>query len=122
VQRGLRKNGKWTLFQHFGRPSRIAPESLLLVFLSAVDLLMTYTLLWQGRLFYESNPVAQWFFQRWNIAGMTAFKFGVVGVVVVLGETIERHRPGVGRAILVLGCIAALLVIAQGFRLLIEHG
>lgn len=106
----------------FGGPSRVANETSLLVVLSAGDLLMTYTLLRQGSHFYESNPVAHWFFSRWNIAGMTAFKFGVVAVVVVLGETIERHRPGVGRAILMLGCLGAILVIAQGFRLLLAHG
>ena len=46
----------------------------------------------------ELNPVAQWVFVRWNVAGLTVYKFSMVGLIVVLGETIERHRPGVGRA------------------------
>jgi hypothetical protein len=106
----------------FREHSRVANETLLLVVLSVADLLMTYLLLWHGGRFYESNPLAQWFFDRWNIAGMTAFKFTVVGVVVVLGETIERHRPGVGRCILIFGCIAAGAVFIHSVRLLLNYG
>ena len=99
----------------------LANESLLLVTLSACDLFMTYILLWQGGHFYEANPVARWFFERWNIAGMTAFKFGLVAIIIVLCETIERHRPRVGRAIVLLGCVAALIVSLHGLRLLLGH-
>lgn len=95
----------------------LANESLLLVVLSACDLFMTYLLLWRGGQFYEANPLAQWFFQRWNIAGMTAFKFGLVFLIVIACETIERHRPRVGRAIVLLGCVAALVVTIHGVRL-----
>jgi hypothetical protein len=101
--------------------SLLPGESVLFVALSAADLFMTYRLLWQGQ-FFEANPVAQWFFARWNIAGMTLFKFGLVAFIVVLCETIERHRPGVGRAILILGCIAAAAVAIHGFRLQMDHG
>lgn len=93
-----------------------------LVIFSVTDLFMTYRLLWQGGRFYELNPVAQWFFQRWNIAGMTAYKFGMVALILVLGEVIERHRPGWGRTIVVLGACAAAIVTAYGLRLLIHHG
>lgn len=106
----------------FGEESRLQNETALLVLLSAGDLFMTYTLLWQGAHFYESNPVAQWFFQRWNIAGMTAYKFAMVGIIVVLSETIERHRPGWGRAIVLLGGLAALIATIHGLRLLLHHG
>lgn len=106
----------------FTEASRLESEITLLVLLSAGDLLMTYTLLWQGAHFYESNPVAQWFFLRWNVAGLTAYKFGMVGVIVVLSETIERHRPGWGRAIVLLGAVAALLATLHGLRLLLQHG
>ena len=99
----------------------LANESLLLVVLSACDLFITYLLLWQNGQFYEANPLARWFFDRWNIAGMTAFKFGLVAIIVVLCETIERHKPRVGRAIVILGCVAALIVSIHGLRLLIGH-
>jgi len=97
-------------------------EGLVLVILSVGDLLMTYLLLWRGGHFYEANPLAGWFFARWNIAGMTAFKFGLVGVIVVVCEAIERNRPGVGRAIIIFGCAGALGVTLHGLRLLAAHG
>jgi hypothetical protein len=100
-----------------GKPSVLGPESLWLILLSAGDLFVTYALVWEER-FYESNPFARWFYERWNIAGMTAFKFGLVALIVVLGETIERHRPKVGRAILILGCITAAAVMVHGLRML----
>ena len=38
---------------------------------------------------------------------MTVYKFALVGVVVVIGETVEHHRPGWGRAVILFGCAAA---------------
>lgn len=105
-----------------GDHSRLERESAWLVAISAADLFVTYRLLWQGVRFYESNPVARWVFVRWNIAGLTLFKFGVIAVVIVLGEVIERHRPGWGRAVLLLGCLAAGAVVVHGLRLWFLHG
>lgn len=97
-------------------------EATWLVFLSVVDLMVTYALLWQRGRYYESNPLANWFFVRWNVAGLAAFKFGLIGAVIVLGEVIERHRPGWGRAVLVLGCLGAAAVAVHGVRLFLAHG
>src|SRR5690349_14791977 len=58
-----------------GEPLLLAQEAALILVLSTVDLLLTYALLRQGLQFYESNPVARWWFVRWNMAGMTVFKF-----------------------------------------------
>ncbi|MDX2038305.1 MAG: DUF5658 family protein [Isosphaeraceae bacterium] len=113
------------------RPDRPAPrspiaallgfESVVFVLLSAADLFMTYRLLWKAR-FYESNPIAQFFFARWNIAGLTLFKFSLVIFIIVIAETIERYRPRVGRLILILGCVAAAAAAFHGYRLEAEHG
>ena len=96
-------------------------ESLALIALSAADLFVTYALLRRGPAFYESNPVAQWFFVRWNIAGMALFKFGAMGLVVAIGEVVERHRPGWGRCLLLVSCLATLAVVVHGLRLLFGH-
>jgi hypothetical protein len=82
---------------------------------------MTYRLLIHGR-FYEANPVANWFFHRWNIAGMAFFKLGLVIFVIILSEIIERHRPYVGRLILILGCLASGAAAYHGYQLLMTHG
>ena len=36
---------------------------------------------------------------------MAIFKFSVVGFVVVAGEIVERHRPGLGRFVVLIGCL-----------------
>ena len=85
--------------------------------LSITDLFVTFTLLRTSHRFYESNPIAMWIFQRWNIAGMTIFKFGAIALAITLGELIERRRPGWGKAVLLIGCAAAAAVVWHGLRL-----
>lgn len=95
-------------------------ECTWLLFVSTLDLFVTYLLLRQGGGFYEANPVARWWLVRWNVAGMTAFKFSVVSVAIVASEVVERRRAGLGRGVLWLGIIAACLVIARGASLLLS--
>ena len=109
-------------FRVLSEASPIGTECLLLIALSVADLLLTHRLLGQGGGFYESNPLAQWVFERWNVAGLSVYKFGLVGLVIVLGEVIERHRRGWGRAVVLFGCAAAALVYVQGLRLWLHHG
>jgi DNA-directed RNA polymerase subunit RPC12/RpoP len=116
--------GRWRRLvrDYAGESSVLEQEILLLVALSAADLLVTYALLRQGPSFYESNPFAQWVFQRWNIAGMTLFKFGVIGGVIVIGEVAERRRPGLGRGLMAASCLATAVVVVYGLRLLLGFG
>jgi hypothetical protein len=96
---------------------RLQGLSLVLLTLSIIDLFVTFALLRTSPRFYESNPVALWIFRRWNIAGMTFFKFGAIAVAIALGEVIERHRPGWGKAVLLIGCVATAAVVWHGLRL-----
>jgi hypothetical protein len=97
-------------------------EIILLVALSVADLLVTYALLRRGPSFYEANPIAQWFLIRWDIAGMTLFKFGAMSFAIVVGEFVERRRPGLGRVLLAVSCVATAIVVWQGVKLLFGHG
>jgi len=97
-------------------------EALLFIILSVGDLLMTYTLLWRHLEIYESNPIAAWILKHWDVAGMTAFKFGLVAFIIVISETVERLRPRLGRLILLFGIVGTLYAIVEGYRLLLEHG
>lgn len=119
-----RREGRWARFARglLAEQSRLERPIVWLVLLSAADLLVTYTLLWQGASFYEANPIARWFFDRWNIAGMTFFKFGVIGGVVAVSEVVERQRRGWGLAVLLLGCAGTAAVVIHGLRLLLRHG
>ena len=97
--------------------SRIQSLAVCLIAISMLDLLVTYVLLNSSAEVYEANPVAQWFFQRWNILGMTLFKFSLVGVVIATSEIIERQRPGLGRLVLIFACVAAGAVVYQGMSI-----
>ncbi len=105
-----------------GESSVLGHASLGLILLSAADLLVTHALLRRGPSFYEANPVAQWFFLRWNIAGMTIFKFSAMSLAIVIGEFVERRRPGWGRGILVVSCFATAYVVWRGLKLLLGYG
>lgn len=100
-----------------GGAGRLQELSLVLLVLSITDLFMTFTLLRTSPRFYESNPVAMWVFRRWNIAGMTIFKFAAIALAITLGELIERRRPGWGKAVLLIGCAGAAVAVWHGLRL-----
>jgi Domain of unknown function (DUF5658) len=97
--------------------SRLQLPSLILLGLSLGDIYVTFLLLTTGHGYYESNPVAEWFLARWNFKGMFLFKLGMIAAAISLGEIIERHRPGLGRLVLWLGCIASTAVVWHGLRL-----
>jgi hypothetical protein len=103
-------------------PSRVQGLAACLVALSAADLFMTFTLLRASPAFFEGNPVARWFFARWNMAGMVAFKFSIIAGVIALAELIERKRPGRGKFVLIVGCLGAVYAVVVGLRLYLGHG
>jgi len=113
LKSGLRKHVRpWVV-----ETSQVQGIGLWLVIMSAADLFMTFALLRRSSDFFESNPIAYWFFERWNIAGMVFFKFTLIGGVILLSEIIERQRPGWGRFVLFVGCLGAAYAVFQGGRL-----
>jgi hypothetical protein len=101
--------------------SRLQWWILLLLALSIADLVMTYYLLSFSPNFYESNPIANWFFHHWNIAGMTFFKFATVALVIIIAEFVERKRAGYGKFVLLVGCLATAYVVYYSVRLYYEY-
>jgi putative copper export protein len=97
--------------------SRLQWWILLLIGISAGDLLMTVALLHKVPSSYESNPVANWFLHRWDVAGMTIYKFAILAVVIVIAEFVERRRSGCGKFVLLFGCCITAFAIYQGASL-----
>jgi len=97
--------------------SQLQELSICLIALSIADVIMTFTLLRTSHGYYESNPVAGWFFARWNMTGMVVFKFAAIAVAIALSEMIERRRPGMGKLVLLVGCAAAATVVWHSLRL-----
>jgi hypothetical protein len=101
--------------------SQIQGLAVLLIVLSAADLLMTARLLHTSARFFEANPLARWFFARWNITGLVLFKFSILAGVTIVSEFVERRRPGWGRFILLIGCLGAAYAFYRGFTLYMAH-
>ncbi|HQR08607.1 MAG TPA: DUF5658 family protein [Gemmatales bacterium] len=97
--------------------SRLQWLILLFLLVSIADLVTTYWLLSYSPNFYESNPVANWFFKNWNVAGMTFFKFAVVAFVVIISEYVERRRVGAGKFVLIVGILATAAVVTYSVKL-----
>jgi hypothetical protein len=97
--------------------SRVQGIASALLLLGAADLFLTFLLLRKSPAFFESNPVAQWFFARWNMMGMVLFKFAVLGFAITASEIIERRRPGWGQSVLLIGCVATAFAIYKGYTL-----
>ena len=99
---------------YFAESSRNQFLAVVFLAVSLADLLMTYLLLQISPQFYESNPVADWAFQKGNMLGMTIYKFVLAGIVITVCEIIERKRPGGGKFVLAIGCIATMFAFARG--------
>ena len=104
-----------------GRSVVMESEIAWLLLLSVLDLLLTWALLSRGPRFIESNPVAAWFFRRYNIPGLVAYKFGLIALVVVIAEFVERSRPGRGKFVLRVGIIGAAAVVLYSVYLNFIH-
>ncbi|HEV8062143.1 MAG TPA: DUF5658 family protein [Gemmataceae bacterium] len=119
ASRVLGRSGRFSLgYRFISDKSHIEKLGFCLIALSIFDLILTYFLLCSYSAdVYEANPVAEWFLMRWNILGMTFFKFTLVAVVIVSSEIIERHRPRWGNYVLTFACMAVGLVVYQGLQL-----
>ena len=88
------------------------------VFLSAMDLMLTWIILhYDGR---EVNPLADWIVARMDLWGLVAFKFSLVSLVVVLCETIGRHRPALGRFVARFAVVITAVPVGYAFFLLLR--
>lgn len=110
-----------SLVSYFASELQTARPRSWLVLLSLLDLVVTYALLQRGIGAYEANPIANWWFRHGNIAGMATFKFLSIGLIVTIGEIVERHRPPLGQMILWFGCAGTVVVALRGLQLYLRH-
>jgi len=117
AKKGRREGGGGLVKEFLGSRPILESEISWLLLLSLLDILLTWALLSRGPRFVESNPVAAWFFRRYNIAGLVAYKFGLIALVVVIAELVERNHEGRGRLVLRVGIIAAAAVVLYSAHL-----
>jgi len=92
------------------------------VFLSALDIMLTWVVLYIAGPEAEANLLANWVVKRWGLPGMAVYKFALVFGIVCLCEAVGRRKEGTGRrlaewcvaitAIPVVLALVQLLVVA----------
>lgn len=96
-------------------------ETIVFVMASALDIFMTYLLIYSGR-FVESNPIADYFIRHWGVKGMVYFKMIMTGFVCVLAQIIALKKPAYAEFVLKLGTLVVGAVVIYSFVLFLRHG
>lgn len=97
-------------------------EMLILVIVSTLDVVMTYTLLTRGDGgFTESNPFAGYFLDRWGMAGMAYFKASMTLLVCVITQIVARQNSRLARQVLELATLIVAAVVVYSVWLHFRH-
>ena len=97
-------------------------ETLILGVVSALDVVMTYTLLTRGDGgFTESNPFAGYFLDRWGMAGMAYFKASMTVLVITITQVVARKNSTLARRVLNLATLIIVAVVIYSVGLHFKH-
>ena len=93
-------------------------ETCWFILVNALDVFMTFILLnLEG--FRESNLIANYVLERWGMAGMVYFKFGLVAFITVVAQIVARKKLAVGRWLLNFGSfVTGAVVVYSGYLLI----
>jgi hypothetical protein len=111
----------------FRLPLPLQRESCLFLIVSVLDVMMTCLLLGDlmgvtgETIFYESNPVARYFFEGWGLAGIIFFKFGMVAFIEVISHIVAIKNVAAGRRLLEFGTLVVSFVVIYSLLLLVSH-
>ncbi len=109
----------------FTRHLPLEHETALFVLVSALDLMMTWVLLYRSEgasaQIVESNPIANYFLMRWGLKGMVGFKFGVVLFVCLVAQFIAIHDVRKGSFVLKVGTLVISGVVVYSLSLYLRH-
>jgi len=87
-----------------------------LVFVSALDVMLTWVVLWSGG--REANVLAHHVINTFGLPGLVAFKFALVLLVIVICETIGRRSDRAGRRFAMFAIAFTCLPVVMSFVLL----
>lgn len=88
------------------------------VFLSAVDLVLTWLILSQGG--RELNIIAAWVIEQFSVFGIVLFKFGVVAFVVLTCQFVGHHDRFTGQRLAQLAIVLSAFPVTVGATHLID--
>jgi hypothetical protein len=108
-------------------PLPLQRESCLFLIVSVLDVMMTCLVLGDlmgltgETIFYESNPVARYFFEHWQLSGIIFFKFGMVAFIEIISHIVAIKNVAVGRRLLEFGTLIVSFVVIYSLVLLVSH-
>lgn len=103
------KRTKWQI--------RLESETSWFVLLNLCDVIATFALLRRNSHYFESNPIARWFYEGWGFRGMVWFKMAMVLFVVAVAQFVAKQNEPLARLLLVFGSIAVGSVFVYSFWL-----
>ena len=89
------------------------------VLASALDLMLTWAVLWLGG--SEVNPLAAAVLGSSGFAGMIVFKFSIVALVVAICEVVGRSRWTTGRRLSIAAVVISASPILWSMMLIARH-
>jgi hypothetical protein len=97
-------------------------ETLILIVVSALDVIMTFSLLTRGDdRFNESNPIARYFLDRWGMRGMAYFKGAMTLLVCVITQIVARKNELLAKRVLELATLIIVFVVIYSVSLHFRH-
>jgi hypothetical protein len=100
-------------------PVRYPNEYVWFVFVSALDLMLTWIVLhFGGR---EANGIANTILRNFGLVGFVIFKFGLVVLVICICEVVGRHNDRVARRIAMFAVGVTCLPVLLSILLLLTH-
>ena len=102
-----------------GRQLPLETETVVYIFISALDLFVTWMMLRSGN-FHERNPLARYFLDHWGPKGMIYYKFSIVAIVTMSAQGIALKKLATARFILILGSIVSGAVVVYSIALFLR--
>ena len=100
---------------------RLVRETEWFAVLNLFDVVTTYLLLRRNSGYFESNPIARWFYHGWGFEGMVWFKVAMVLFVVTVAQLAAHKDERLARSLLVFGSVAVGGVFVYSFWLGTHH-
>ncbi|MDG2292178.1 MAG: DUF5658 family protein [Phycisphaerales bacterium] len=89
-----------------------------LVFVSALDVIMTRVILFFGGT--EINPIADFVIDNWGRLGMSIFKFIIVAFVIIVCEFISRRNLAVSRRLAIASILISMVPVCWSSYIMIS--
>ncbi len=97
---------------------RFVAVDLVLVLVSAADVLFTWAILSRGG--EEVNPIARLVLDSWQLGGLVVYKYALIVLAIVLCETVGARREMLGRSVLHIGVLLTLVPVVWSTWLLLR--